>query len=151
MTGNKPVVIIDYIQQMPGTSTHSTDKTNADTNITALKHISRAFQVPVIGISSLNRAGYASSANMTSFKESGLFEYGADILIALQYYATEEEKKMYGNKWNEFTQSQKTKDIIPIEFVMLKSRNGKTGNILLDFRPRLNEFSDHEVISPNWR
>jgi len=151
MTGNKPVVIIDYIQQMPGTSTHSTDKMNADTNITALKHISRAFQVPVIGISSLNRAGYSASANMTSFKESGSFEYGADILVALQYYATEEEKKMYGNKWNEFIQSQRAKDIIPIEFVMLKSRNGKTGNFLLDLRPRFNEFSDHEVISPNWR
>lgn len=154
MTGNKPIVIIDYIQQMPATGTHTTDKMNADANITALKHISRAFQVPVIGIASLNRAGYASSANMTSFKESGSFEYGADILVALQYYATEEEKKEYATKWNEFIQRQRNRagngGTIPIELVVLKNRNGVTGSCLLDFCPRFNEFSNHEKISVNW-
>lgn len=154
VTGNTPIVIIDYIQQMPATGTHTTDKMNADANITALKHISRAFQVPVIGIASLNRAGYASSANMTSFKESGSFEYGADILVALQYHATEEEKKEYANKWNEFIQKQRSKGAnggtIPIELVVLKNRNGITGSCILDFCPRFNEFSNHEVISPNW-
>ena len=154
VTGNKPIVIIDYIQQMPATVTHTTDKMNADANITALKHISRAFQVPVIGIASLNRAGYASSANMTSFKESGSFEYGADILVALQYHSTEEEKKEYANKWNEFIQKQRSKGAnggtIPIELVVLKNRNGITGSCILDFCPRFNDFSNHEVISPNW-
>lgn len=145
MTGNKPIVIIDYIQQMPSTSPHATDKMKADANIIALKHINRSFQVPVIGIASLNRTGYAASANMTSFKESGAFEYGADILIGLQYYATEEEKKEYATKWNEFIIKQRAKDVIPIEFVMLKNRNGVTGSFFLDFRPRFNEFSNHEV------
>ena len=116
------------------------------------------YSVTVLPVSSLNIFAVYSFemciASLTSFKESGSFEYGADILVALQYHATEEEKKEYANKWNEFIQKQRSKGAnggtIPIELVVLKNRNGVTGSCLLDFCPRFNQFSNHEVISPNW-
>jgi replicative DNA helicase len=60
----------------------------------ALKQISRDFSIPVIGISSLNRASYsknnqnggqngAGKVALESFKESGAIEYSSDILIGL--------------------------------------------------------------------
>jgi len=154
MTENRPLVIVDYVQIMPPSNPRNTDKMNADQNIRALKLLSRDLQVPVIGISSFNRTGYDTSVNMTSFKESGSFEYGADVLIGLQYTTEEDPMKKSSSNGHDRIREQREKasngGTIPIELVVLKNRNGITGSCILDFCPRFNEFSNHEVISPNW-
>ena len=149
MTGNRPLVIVDYVQIMPPSNPRNTDKMNADQNIRALKLLSRDLQVPVIGISSFNRTGYDTSVNMTSFKESGSFEYGADVLIGLQYTTEEDPMKKSSSNGHDRIREQKEKasngGTIPIELVVLKNRNGITGSCILDFCPRFNNFSTHEV------
>ena len=149
MTGNHPLVIVDYVQIMPPSNLHNSDKMNADQNIRALKLISRDLQVPVIGISSFNRTGYDTSVNMTSFKESGSFEYGADVLIGLQYTLEDDPMKKSSSNGHDRIRDQREKasngGTIPIELVVLKNRNGVTGSCLLDFCPRFNQFSNHET------
>ena len=148
MTGNHPLVIVDYVQIMPPSNLHNSDKMNADQNIRALKLISRDLQVPVIGISSFNRTGYDTSVNMTSFKESGSFEYGADVLIGLQYTFEDDQKKSSASGHDRIREQREKASnggTIPIELVVLKNRNGVTGSCLLDFCPRFNQFSNHET------
>lgn len=109
-TGNKPVVIIDYIQILAPIDSRATDKSNMDRAILELKKISRDYKLPLIGISSLNRASYNSGkVSLDSFKESGAIEYGSDVLMGLQY-----------------AQESQSDDERKVELVILKNRNGKT-------------------------
>lgn len=85
LTGNKPAVVVDYVQIIAPPDMRASDKQNVDKNVLELKRISRDFDIPIIGISSFNRNSYTDEVNMTAFKESGALEYGADLLIGLQY------------------------------------------------------------------
>lgn len=83
--GRPPVVFIDYMQLLTiADTTQNTDKQKMDAAIKALKDISRDFKIPVVAISSMNRASYDGDLNMASFKESGNIEYTADVLLALE-------------------------------------------------------------------
>jgi replicative DNA helicase len=83
-----------------------TDKQAVDYNVMALKQISRDYGIPVIGISSLNRASYSKYSQngngndndknkkvaLESFKESGAIEYSSDILIGLNRISDDDKK-----------------------------------------------------------
>lgn len=169
-TGNKPIVLIDYMQIMahPTTIKHSmTDKQVTDYNIVSLKQMSRDYDIPIIGISSFNRESYTEPVNMSAFKESGAVEYTADVLIGLQYegmdYKSSTKTDKNGNMipyWettSEHTsrvrdllkkQEQKAKDLQPqqIECKVLKNRNGTRGTVNLDFYPVFNRFTERNSI-----
>ncbi|MCL1914334.1 MAG: DnaB helicase C-terminal domain-containing protein [Eubacteriaceae bacterium] len=55
LTGNLPVVVIDYLQILAPHNERATDKQNTDKAVLELKRISRDYNTPVIGISSFNR------------------------------------------------------------------------------------------------
>ena len=127
-TGKTPVVIIDYLQM-------ATDKQNTDKAVMELKRISRDYKTPVIGISSFNRANYKEAVTMEAFKESGAIEYSSDILIGLQL-------KGAGKKDFDANEA-KRKDPREIELVILKNRNGRTGDSLsFNFYPLFNYFEE---------
>ena len=134
-TGKTPVVIIDYLQILAPYSERATDKQNTDKAVMELKRISRDYKTPVIGISSFNRANYKEAVTMEAFKESGAIEYSSDILIGLQL-------KGAGKK--DFDASEaKRKDPREIELVILKNRNGRTGDSLsFNFYPLFNYFEE---------
>jgi len=103
ITGLPPVVLIDYIQLLAPKDVRMTDKQAVDYNVMALKQISRDFSIPVIGISSLNRASYsknnqnggqngAGKVALESFKESGAIEYSSDILMGLNRISDDDKK-----------------------------------------------------------
>ena len=133
ITGNKPLVVIDYVQILRPLDPRMSDKQAVDYNVMELKRISRDFKIPIIGISSLNRQSYKEKISMTSFKESGAIEYSSDILIGLQFEGAGEEKFD--------VDEAKAKDERQIELVILKNRNGKTGvKIGYIFNPKFNSF-----------
>ena len=140
ITGKKPIVIIDYIQILAPYNDRATDKQNVDKAVLELKRISRDFKIPVIGISSFNRANYSSSVSMEAFKESGAIEYSSDVLIGLQLQGA-------GAKDFDATRA-KAKDPRSIELLILKNRNGIVGRrISYNYYPRFNYFyEDEEVI-----
>ena len=134
-TGKTPVVIIDYLQILAPYSERATDKQNTDKAVMELKRISRDYKTPVIGISSFNRANYKEAVTMEAFKESGAIEYSSDILIGLQLKGT-------GKKDFDANEA-KRKDPREIELVILKNRNGRTGDSLsFNFYPLFNYFEE---------
>lgn len=135
ITGNKPVVVIDYVQILAPVDIRATDKQNIDHAVMELKRTSRDLKIPIIGISSFNRTSYKEKVGMEAFKESGAIEYGSDVLIGLQL------KGVDGKNFN--VDEAKAKDPREIELVILKNRNGATGK-KIDFKyyPMFNYFKE---------
>lgn len=135
MTGEAPVVIVDYLQILAPADPHATDKTNTDKAVLELKRISRDYNTPVICISSFNRDNYSEKVSMKALKESGAIEYSSDVVIGLQLEGA-------GGK-NFDVDEEKKKDPRRIEAVILKNRNGKTGEkIPFEYYPKFNLFRD---------
>lgn len=134
-TGQAPVVLVDYVQILAPHDVRATDKQNTDKAVLELKRISRDYKIPVIGISSFNRASYKEEVTLEAFKESGSLEYGSDVLIGLQL-------KGAGKKGFNSTEA-KRKNPREIELVILKNRNGKTGEkVELEYYPLFNYFKE---------
>ena len=120
ITGKAPVVIIDYLQILAPYDMKASDKQNTAKAVLELKRLSRDYKIPVIGISSLNRQNYNSPISMEAFKESGAIEYSSDVLIGLQL-------KGIGTKDFDVNTAKK-KHPRDVEVVILKNRNGSTGD-----------------------
>jgi replicative DNA helicase len=134
-TGNTPVIVIDYFQILAPYSERATDKQNTDKAVMELKRISRDYKTPVIGISSFNRANYSVAVSMEAFKESGAIEYSSDVLLGLQLKGAG-EKNFDANE-------AKKKSPREIELVILKNRNGSTGDKLgYKYYPLFNYFEE---------
>ena len=151
ITGNKPVVIIDYLQILAPYDMKASDKQNTDKAVLELKRLSRDYKIPVIGISSLNRQNYNTRISMEAFKESGAIEYSSDVLIGLQL-------KGVGSKDFEVNAAKK-KHPREVEVVILKNRNGTTGdmieyeyyamfNYFKEIPPHELDFDDDQQLSP---
>jgi replicative DNA helicase len=135
LTGNNPAVVIDYLQILAPYNERATDKQNTDKAALELKRISRDYKIPVIGISSFNRQSYRAAVTMEAFKESGAIEYSSDVLIGLQLKGAGEE----GFDVN----AEKSKNPRNVELVILKNRNGKTGEkIEYEYYPLFNYFQE---------
>lgn len=135
VTGRRPVAVIDYLQILAPPSERATDKQNTDKNVLELKRLSRDFKIPVIGLSSFNRANYRESVNMEAFKESGAIEYSSDVLMGLQL-------KGAGEKDFDAL-SAKEKNPRQVELVILKNRQGPAGkNVAYEYYPLFNYFKE---------
>ena len=139
LTGRKPIVLIDYLQIIAPSNERATDKQNTDKAVTELKRISRDNKITIFAISSLNRDNYNSKISMQAFKESGAIEYSSDVLIGLQFkgqgkdFDVDEAKK----KSNEPNSPRE------IELIILKNRNGKTGEVIsYNYYPLFNYFQE---------
>ena len=139
LTGRRPVVVVDYLQILASPDVHFTEKQATDRNVTELKRISRDFGIPVIAISSLNRASYKEAVSMSSFKESGGIEYGTDVLIGMHFKGAGETG----------FDVEKAKSAVPrlIELVVLKNRSGPVGvKVDLKFYAMFNYFYDNLAV-----
>lgn len=134
-TGNTPIVIVDYLQILAPYSDRATDKQNTDKAVLELKRISRDCKTAVIAISSFNRLNYKTAVTMEAYKESGAIEYSSDVLLGLQL-------KGAGGK-NFDANEAKKKNPREVELVILKNRNGSTGdNISYKYYPLFNLFEE---------
>lgn len=136
-TGNTPVIVIDYLQILAPADVRATDKQNTDKAVMELKRISRDYKLPILGISSFNRENYSNAVTMAAFKESGAIEYSSDVLIGLQL-------KGAGTKDFDAT-AEKKKNPREVELIILKNRNGRTGDkVLYNYYPMFNYFKESE-------
>lgn len=149
--GKAPVIFVDYLQIMARPDQHATDKQSVDINTMELKRISRDFKTPVIAVSSVNRANYLTPIDFESFKESGAVEYSADLVIGLQLKCLEEDL-FNGNAQGKIKEKRerikecKSANPRQIQLVILKNRNGKTGDTI-DFKyyPEFNLYEEGEL------
>ncbi|MBM7650523.1 replicative DNA helicase [Bacillus ectoiniformans] len=124
----RPIVVVDYLQIIPSYDDRLSDKQRIDTNVTALKRMSRDLNLSVFVISSLNRGNYLAPIDFESFKESGGIEYTADVVWGLQLEVINDElfdKKDKVKEKREKIKAAKVEDPRQIELVCLKNRNGK--------------------------
>ena len=168
ITGNKPVIFIDYLQIMaPPTDPNEprrsyTDKQAIDKNVLELKRLSRNYAI--IAISSFNRASYYDPVDLASFKESGGIEYTSDVLIGLQYKGMDRQAKTrtkdgeeikvleteseHNARITELIKTQKDRkkrgEPLNIQLKILKDRLRATGDIDLLFYPAFNLYLSNE-------
>lgn len=160
ITGESPVVIIDYLQIISPTDPHFTDKQNTDKAVLELKRLSRDKKIPILGISSFNRDNYTAPVNLASFKESGAIEYSSDVLIGLQYegmdYQEGETEKQREKRIRELMSENITRakngTAQKIEIKILKNRNGSKGSADILYYPMFSFFKDiSDEPKDEWR
>lgn len=134
-TGRTPVVVIDYLQILQPHDPRMTDKMSVDKSVLELKRLSRDYKTPVLAISSFGRHAYATEVSFSSYKESGAVEYSGDVLLGMQL-------KGVGTK--DFDENAaKSQNPREIELVILKNRNGRTGDKLqFLYYPAFNYFRE---------
>lgn len=121
-----PVVIVDYLQLIAPERPAATDKQNTDRAVAALKQAAVRYDTPVLCASSFNREAYQQGkASMSAFKETGLVEYSADVLLTL-------------SRAGEETLPQRA-----MEITVLKNRFGPAGEkACLLYEPAAETFSE---------
>lgn len=144
LTGQKPIVFIDYLQILKPIEDLWTEKRNIDKAVLELKKISRRFDIPVVAVSSLNRSSYSGDIQMNAFKESGAIEYGSDLLLGLQPQNLEDgttPKEIKTNK--QIIENERQQETRKIELKILKNRTGRTGaRVKLNYTAMFNHFSE---------
>lgn len=160
LTGSAPVVLVDYLQIMAKPDMHCTDKQAVDINTLELKRISRDYKTPVVAVSSVNRSNYLTPIDFESFKESGAVEYSADLVLGLQLKCLEEDifdgnaqSKIKAKR--ERIKEAKGSNPREIQLVILKNRNGKTGDTVnFKYYPQFNLFREGTLLpfeKDNWK
>lgn len=147
-TGNKPIVILDYLQILRPINDRWTEKQQVDFNVSELKRISRDNDIPIFIICSFNRENYSTTVDFTSFKESGAIEYGADVVMGLQLkvMAQIDEKKKTNEK-RDMINNAKSQTPREIDLIGLKNRNGTSYfKCSYKFYPAFNYFEEIEII-----
>ena len=153
LTGNWPLVIVDYLQILKAADPHMTDKQATDAAVLTLKQISRDYDIPVFCISSFNRDNYFSPVTMGAFKESGAVEYSADVLIGLQYFGMDLDRNESSEKSDKRrrrldalrrarNEDSKAGRPVFIQARILKNRNGTKGDCFFKYFNRYNHYED---------
>lgn len=136
-TGEPPLVIVDYLQNITPADVRDTERRATDNNVKALRQLARDCHTAVILISSFNRDNYNTPATMAAFKESGGIEYSADCLIGLQFEGV--------GKPDFDVDKAKTASPRKIEIKVLKQRDGApVATIPLDYYAKYNLFRERE-------
>ena len=143
LTGNNPVVFVDYLQILkpdPDNSNNQDSKQNIDNIVSDLRKIARDYHIPVVCLSSFNRASYNKRADMAAFKESGGIEYSSDLLISLELASIDgrDKPEEIALKLEE-TKGEVEKDI---RLSILKNRSGLRGDINFSFNGMFNIFDE---------
>lgn len=136
------LVIIDYLQLMPSAGgSGSRNSENRQQEIAevsrSLKGLARELDIPVIGVSQLNRAVELRKDKrplLSDLRESGAIEQDADIVLFLyrdEYYNPDDHR---------------TQNLA--EVLIAKHRSGPTGKVLTTFAKEYTLFRNHAGPAP---
>ncbi|MCD5545461.1 DnaB-like helicase C-terminal domain-containing protein [Lactobacillus delbrueckii] len=153
----KPLVVVDYLQILQAEQDNVTDKAKVTDSVSVLSELTKQAEVPVLVISSLNRASYWQDVSFESFKESGEIEYSADVMLGLEFAHREEYITVQKNGHIELNKEKfdQRKQEVPrrVEMVILKNRTGKTGgHIFFKYNAMFNSYqacTEKEAAIPN--
>ena len=138
-----PVVLVDYIQILaaPEDAKFYSDKAKLDNDVYWLGETTRTegCHMPIIGISSFNRANYYGAADLNALNGSGNLEYDADYVIAAQYYAVNLLDDKGETTFN--VKHERRRPAREIELSIIKGRKAETGgSVRLFYCPRNDYF-----------
>jgi replicative DNA helicase len=136
----RPVVFVDYLQILqPTEENRASVKETVDKAVTELKRMSRELNIPVIVISSVNRANYLTPVDFESLKESGGIEYTADVIYGLQLQCLNDDLFQQEKKLTEkraAIKEAKAANPRKVELTCLKNRGSNIGgSCYFDYYP----------------
>lgn len=147
-----PVVFIDYLQLLEAPEKlHLQDKQKTDYVVKKLKDLQSKYNLTMVAISSVNRANYLTPVDFESFKESGIIEYSADVVLGLQLGVLDNSEFFDGNNNKKLTKKrEKVKEAKAanpriIKLVCLKNRYGKT-----NFEDYFSYYPACDLFEENW-
>jgi replicative DNA helicase len=128
------MIIVDYMQQMRGSSQSSNENRNQEISEISreLKAVGKELKLPVVAVSQLSRSPEGRTDKrpiMSDLRESGSIEQDADVVMLVyreEYY-----------KRNDPTVAGKA------EIIIAKQRNGPTGTVVLTFINQYTRFDNH--------
>jgi replicative DNA helicase len=94
----------------------------------SLKALARELDIPVIALSQVRRESEGRAPNLADLRESGSLEQDADVVMLLH----RKEKDNPGERERE--------EVIPIELILAKQRNGPVGTLEIAFIPKYTKF-----------
>lgn len=145
-TGTKPIVFVDYLQVIQPSPEEKRlgTKEFMDEAVTQIKKITRDLGLTVFLISSVNRANYTTPISFESFKESGIIEYTADVVLGLQLECLDEKVFEYDNsrtaEKRERVNEALDENPRRITFRCLKNRYGGQFDINFRYYPKTDLF-----------
>lgn len=154
VTGQAPVVFIDYLQLISAPEGAKDMRLAVDDNMTALRALASRLKTPVWVVSSVGRSAYYGTVDMSSFKESSGIEFSAYVALGLQPFGmaddvakgkSEAAMKAAG-KAAETTMREQV--VRQVELTVLKNRYGRTRpkhGIPLIYRANVDRFDRMEV------
>lgn len=122
LMGRKPVLFVDYLQQLQPIDNKLNDTQMIDENMKKLDQMSRELQIAVVLVSSFNRSSYQKKAAFEGFRDSGKIEYSSRVVLGLQL------RGIGGDNFD--IDEAKSKNPREIELVVLKNSFGVVGNKL---------------------
>ncbi|WP_026023501.1 DnaB-like helicase C-terminal domain-containing protein [Lysinibacillus boronitolerans] len=137
------VVVIDYLQVINAKKASTLgERSTIDTVVISLKQISRKFNIPILLISAFNRSNYYQPVSFEGFKESGVIEYTADVLMGLQFRNLAQIASQKDDfKKKEVIESFKLKEPRDVTLQVLKNRFGNASAQLdLQYFAKYNYF-----------
>lgn len=124
------LVVVDYLQLMQGSNRENRQQEIAEISRN-LKNLARELDVPIVGLSQLNRSLEAREdkrPRLSDLRESGSLEQDADVVMFIyrhEYYHPED---------------QENKGLA--EVIVAKHRAGATGTVRMTFLPEFTRFAD---------
>jgi replicative DNA helicase len=133
--------VVDYLQLLHSTARNVDNRQQEIADISSgIKALAKELRVPIIVLSQLNRdfeRDKSRKPNLADLRESGAIEQDAD-LVGLLYRADPDDP----TKRRESDDDALNQDVVPINLLVAKQRNGPTGDIHLIFQRSLTRFEN---------
>jgi len=138
--------VVDYLQLLHSSSRRVDNRQQEIADISSgIKALAKELEVPIIVLSQLNRdfeKDKSRKPNMADLRESGSIEQDAD-LVGLLYRSDPEDP----TKRRDSEDDALSEDVLPINLLIAKQRNGPTGDVHLVFQRSYTRFESAAKIS----
>ena len=143
---NIKLFVVDYLQLLHSSSRRVDNRQQEIADISSgIKALAKELKVPIIVLSQLNRdfeKDKSRKPNMADLRESGSIEQDAD-LVGLLYRSDPEDP----TKRRDSEDDALSEDVLPINLLIAKQRNGPTGDVHLVFQRSFTRFESAAKIS----
>jgi len=134
--------VIDYLQQMHSTSRKIDNRQQEIADISnGVKALAKELKVPMIVLSQLNRdfeRDKGRKPNLADLRESGAIEQDADLVGILYKVDPDDPSRRKDDVTDEDTGT--IPEVLPINLLIAKQRNGPTGDVPLTFLRSITRF-----------
>jgi len=141
--------VIDYLQQMHSTSRKIDNRQQEIADISnGVKALAKELKVPMIVLSQLNRdfeRDKGRKPNLADLRESGAIEQDADLVGILYKVDPDDPSRRKDDVTDEDTGT--IPEVLPINLLIAKQRNGPTGDVPLTFLRSITRFESRAKFS----